>query len=85
MTFRVLVYARYSSDAQREASIDDQFRISRVRVERDEEFIAALACAVDGFCSKLDAAHDTITGGQGARPQAPTDGTDAPTQKEAVR
>lgn len=35
MTFRVLVYARYSSDAQREASIDDQFRISRVRVERE--------------------------------------------------
>jgi DNA invertase Pin-like site-specific DNA recombinase len=32
---RVVIYARYSSDQQREASIDDQIRICRVRAERE--------------------------------------------------
>ena len=32
---RVLIYARYSSDAQSEASIDDQLRICRARAERE--------------------------------------------------
>ena len=32
---RVVVYARYSSDQQRDASIDDQIRICRVRAERE--------------------------------------------------
>jgi DNA invertase Pin-like site-specific DNA recombinase len=32
---RVALYARYSSDNQREASIEDQFRICRERVERE--------------------------------------------------
>ena len=31
---RVAVYARYSSDLQREASIEDQVRICRTRAER---------------------------------------------------
>ncbi len=32
---RVAIYARYSSDLQREASIDDQIRVCRERIERD--------------------------------------------------
>ena len=32
---RVALYARYSSDAQSEASIEDQLRICRVRAERE--------------------------------------------------
>lgn len=32
---RVVIYARYSSDQQRAASIDDQFRICRERAERE--------------------------------------------------
>lgn len=32
---RAIIYARYSSDAQRDASIDDQLRICRVRAERE--------------------------------------------------
>ena len=35
MTSRVLVYARYSSDAQRDASIEDQVRICRARADRE--------------------------------------------------
>ena len=35
MTPRVLVYARYSSDAQRDASIEDQVRICRARADRE--------------------------------------------------
>lgn len=32
---RVALYARYSSDNQRAASIEDQFRICRERAERE--------------------------------------------------
>ena len=34
MTFRCALYARYSSDQQRAASIEDQFRVCRERAER---------------------------------------------------
>ena len=34
MTFRCALYARYSSDQQRAASIEDQFRVCRARAER---------------------------------------------------
>jgi site-specific DNA recombinase len=33
-TVRAGVYARYSSDSQRDASIDDQVRICRAEIER---------------------------------------------------
>ena len=32
---RAIIYARYSSDNQRDASIEDQLRICRVRAERE--------------------------------------------------
>ena len=32
---RAVIYARYSSDQQRDASIDDQLRICRVRAARE--------------------------------------------------
>ncbi len=32
---RAVIYARYSSDNQREASIDDQVRLCRARIERE--------------------------------------------------
>jgi DNA invertase Pin-like site-specific DNA recombinase len=35
MTIRLAIYARYSSDHQREASIEDQVRICRARAERE--------------------------------------------------
>ena len=35
MTLRCALYARYSSDQQSAASIEDQFRICRQRVERE--------------------------------------------------
>ena len=35
MTMRAVIYARYSSDLQSEASIDDQVRICKQRVERE--------------------------------------------------
>ncbi len=35
MTFRCALYARYSSDQQRAASIEDQFRVCRERAERE--------------------------------------------------
>ena len=35
MTLRVAIYARYSSDNQRDASIEDQVRICKVRAERE--------------------------------------------------
>ena len=35
LTTRVALYARYSSDLQRDASIDDQLRVCRARVERE--------------------------------------------------
>jgi site-specific DNA recombinase len=37
---RIALYARYSSDAQREASIEDQLRICTVRAEREGWTIA---------------------------------------------
>src|SRR6266481_5226577 len=35
MTMRAVTYARYSSDLQREASIEDQIRVCRQRIERE--------------------------------------------------
>ena len=35
MTPRAALYARYSSDLQRETSIEDQFRVCRERAERE--------------------------------------------------
>ena len=35
MTLRAALYARYSSDQQRAASIEDQFRVCRERAERE--------------------------------------------------
>ena len=35
MTLRCALYARYSSDQQRAASIEDQFRICREHAERE--------------------------------------------------
>jgi DNA invertase Pin-like site-specific DNA recombinase len=32
---RTVIYARYSTDLQRTASIDDQIRVCRERIERD--------------------------------------------------
>ncbi len=40
MTLRAALYARYSSDQQRAASIEDQFRICREHAEREEWKIA---------------------------------------------
>src|SRR5690349_16752797 len=42
MTTRCAIYARYSSDNQREASIEDQVRICRERAERESWEIAAV-------------------------------------------
>jgi DNA invertase Pin-like site-specific DNA recombinase len=33
---RAVIYARYSSDLQREASIEDQVRLCRERIDREE-------------------------------------------------
>src|SRR6202041_3407468 len=35
MTNRVAIYARFSTDMQRDASIDDQMRVCRARAERE--------------------------------------------------
>ena len=35
MTLRVAIYARYNSDNQNEASIDDQIRLCRQRIEHE--------------------------------------------------
>ena len=34
---RAIIYARYSTDLQREASIDDQVRVCRQRIKREVE------------------------------------------------
>ena len=39
---RVALYARYSSDNQRDASIEDQFRVCRDRAEREQWTVAAI-------------------------------------------
>ena len=36
MTLRCALYARYSSDQQRAASIEDQFRVCREHAERED-------------------------------------------------
>ena len=48
-----------------------------VRIERDEEYIAALAAAVSAFCDTMESAYENILGGPGAM-AAPTDGTTPP-------
>ena len=35
MTLRAVIYARYSSDNQREASIEDQLRLCKERLVRE--------------------------------------------------
>src|SRR4051794_24203297 len=35
---RAVIYARYSSENQREASIEDQIRVCRARIEREESW-----------------------------------------------
>ncbi|MCY3702203.1 MAG: recombinase family protein [Rhodospirillales bacterium] len=41
MTIRAALYARYSSDQQRAASIEDQFRVCREHAEREGWTVAA--------------------------------------------
>src|ERR1700744_4736484 len=40
MTMRVALYARYSTDLQREASIDDQLRLCQAHAERQGWIVA---------------------------------------------
>lgn len=40
MTLRAALYARYSSDQQRAASIEDQFRVCRERAAREDWKVA---------------------------------------------
>ena len=57
-----------------------------VRIERDDEFIAALSEGVTGFCERLDEAHRFIVGdtsGPGAKVAAPMEGKAAPAQEVA--
>ena len=44
MTLRCALYARYSSDQQRAASIEDQFRVCREHTEREGWKIAGAYC-----------------------------------------
>lgn len=52
---RVALYARYSSDSQRDASIEDQLRICRDRAEREEWKVVATYkdAAISGASMKL--------------------------------
>ncbi len=44
MTMRVALYARYSSDSQREASIDDQLRLCAARAEKEGWLVVQEYC-----------------------------------------
>ena len=49
---RTAIYARYSTDLQREASIEDQVRICRQRIEREGwQFIATYSDAASSGAS----------------------------------
>ena len=58
MTMRVALYARYSSDLQRDASIEDQLRICRAHADREGWTIAAtfadsVRCRIELQLSRL--------------------------------
>jgi DNA invertase Pin-like site-specific DNA recombinase len=59
---RVALYARYSSDAQSEASIDDQLRICRVRAEREGWQVAGVYtdAAISGATSLRPGYQDLL-------------------------
>src|SRR6266404_5529712 len=51
---RAVIYARYSTDLQREASIDDQLRVCRQRIKREGwELVATYSDAASSGASRL--------------------------------
>ena len=44
---KVAIYARFSSDNQRDASIADQFRLCRLHAEKQESDLADAAYIID--------------------------------------
>ena len=56
-----VVYARYSSDLQREASIEDQIRICRERIEREGwEYFCAYTDRAQSGASALRPAYQKL-------------------------
>ncbi len=55
---RALVYARYSSGNQRDASIEDQLRVCRARAEREGWVMAEVYAdaAISGAAARLSGA-----------------------------
>ena len=64
MTLRCALYARYSSDQQRAASIEDQFRVCREHVEREGWKIAGAYrdAAVSGAAPASSTTSSTSVG-----------------------
>jgi site-specific DNA recombinase len=62
---RVALYARYSSDNQRDASIEDQLRICREKAEREKWTVVSTYkdAGISGASMILRPGHpDTLTG-----------------------
>src|SRR5712671_6359417 len=56
-----VVYARYSSDLQREASIEDQIRVCRARIEREGwEYLCAYTDRAQSGASALRPAYQKL-------------------------
>ena len=51
---RVALYARYSSDNQREASIEDQFRICREQAKREKWKVVGARVAWDNTAKEVN-------------------------------
>ena len=58
---RTVVYARYSSELQREASIEDQIRLCRARIEREGwEYLRAYSDRAVSGASALRPAYQSL-------------------------
>ena len=70
MTLRCALYARYSSDQQRAASIEDQFRVCRERVSREGWKTAGAYkdSAISGDSMILRPGIQALLGGRAAGP-----------------
>ena len=61
------IYARYSSDLQRDASIEDQIRLCKERAKRDVRGDTVVGGNVSGAISKVTAGTKKFTVGKGTK------------------
>ena len=80
-TMRVALYARYSTDLQRETSLEDQLRVCREFAERQGWQVLPGHVYTDAALTGAESAASTVFGATGVWLQTPADARPRPTTR----